>query len=177
MPRRSSPPCSPTRQKRQLSTYRNAEIKTLLADLLGQEIQALGQKAGEIVRLLKAGLATQRQELAGLDAEDQRLDAVRRKLDGAGDRVSAAERAKTAAQAALEAAQARHARVVVEREQSRATDARRAQLVAERQSNAGKRDSGAARSMLRNRPSSSGWNASISGSPADCSRNVSGGRP
>jgi exonuclease SbcC len=120
--------------KRQLSTYRNAEIKTLLADLLGQEeIQELGQKAAEIVRLLKAGLATQRQELAGLDAEDQRLEAVRRKLDGAGDRVSAAERAKTAAQAALEAAQARHARVVVEREQSQATDARRAQLVAERQ--------------------------------------------
>ena len=120
--------------KRQLSTYRNAEIKTLLADLLGQEeIQELGQKAAEIVRLLKAGLATQRQELAGLDAEDQRLDAVRRKLDGADDRVSAAERAKTAAQAALEAAQARHARVVVEREQSQATDARRAQLVAERQ--------------------------------------------
>ena len=120
--------------KRQLSTYRNAEIKTLLADLLGQEeIQELGQKAAEIVRLLKAGLATQRQELAGLDAEDQRLDAVRRKLDGADDRVSAAERAKTAAQAALEAAQERHARVVVEREQSQATDARRAQLVAERQ--------------------------------------------
>lgn len=58
--------------KRQLSTYRNAEIKTLLADLLGQEeIQELGQKAAEIVRLLKAGLATQRQELAGLDAEDR----------------------------------------------------------------------------------------------------------
>jgi exonuclease SbcC len=56
--------------KRQLSTYRNAEIKTLLADLLGQEeIQALGQKAAETVRLLKAGLATLRQELAGLDAE------------------------------------------------------------------------------------------------------------
>ena len=38
--------------KRQLSTYRNAEIKTLLADLLGQEeIRALGQKAAETARL------------------------------------------------------------------------------------------------------------------------------
>jgi exonuclease SbcC len=121
--------------KRQLSTYRNAEIKSLLADLLGQEeIQALGQKAAETARLLKAGLATLRQELAGLDAEGQRLEAARRKLDGAADRVSAAERAKTSAQTALEAAQVRHARAAVEREQSRSTDARRAQLMVERQS-------------------------------------------
>ena len=121
--------------KRQLSTYRNAEIKSLLADLLGQEeIQALGQKAAETVRLLKAGLATIRQELVGLDAEGVRLEATRRRLDGAGERMAAAERAKTAAHAALEAAQARHARVAVEREQSRATEARRAQLAAERQS-------------------------------------------
>ena len=121
--------------KRQLSTYRNAEIKSLLADLLGQEeIQALGQKAAETVRLLKAGLATIRQELVGLDAEGVRLEATRRRLDGAGERMAAAERAKTAAHSALEAAQARHARVAVEREQSRATEARRAQLAAERQS-------------------------------------------
>ncbi|MFY9328714.1 MAG: hypothetical protein WAO76_11975, partial [Georgfuchsia sp.] len=40
--------------KRQLSAYRNAEIKTLLADLLGQEeIRVLGQKAAETARLLK----------------------------------------------------------------------------------------------------------------------------
>ena len=53
--------------KRQLSAYRNAEIKTLLADLLGQEeIRALGQKAAETVRLLKTGLAAIRQEQAGL---------------------------------------------------------------------------------------------------------------
>jgi hypothetical protein len=51
--------------KRQLSAYRNAEIKTLLADLLGQEeIRALGQQAGETARLLKAGLAAIRQEQA-----------------------------------------------------------------------------------------------------------------
>ena len=41
--------------KRQLSHYRNAEIKTLLADLLGQEeIRALGQKAAEVARALPA---------------------------------------------------------------------------------------------------------------------------
>ncbi|MDZ7855763.1 AAA family ATPase [Sphaerotilus sp.] len=120
--------------KRQLSTYRNAEIKSLLADLLGQEeIRALGQKAAETVRLLKAGLATIRQDLSGLDAEGQRLEATRRRLEGAGERVFAAERAKTAAHAALEAVQALHARVVVEREQAQATEVRRVQLIAERQ--------------------------------------------
>ena len=49
--------------KRQLSTYRNGEIKVLLADLLGQEdIRALGQKAGETARQLKAALAALRAE-------------------------------------------------------------------------------------------------------------------
>ena len=40
--------------KRPLSAYRNAEIKTLLADLLGQEeIRALGQKASETAQQQK----------------------------------------------------------------------------------------------------------------------------
>ena len=59
--------------KRQLSTYRNAEIKTLLADLLGQEeIRAMGQKAVDAARLLKAGLSVIRQELSGLGDESVR---------------------------------------------------------------------------------------------------------
>ena len=121
--------------KRQLSTYRNAEIKTLLADLLGQdEIQTLGQKAAEIVRLLKAGLTTLRQELAGLDAQAERLRVTRQGLDGVADRTRAAERAKLAAHAALENAQSRHARACVERDQARAIEVRRAELMAERQS-------------------------------------------
>ena len=74
--------------KRQLSTYRNAEIKTLLADLLAQEeIRALGLKASETARLLKTGLSAIRQELAGLDAEAERVAAERRRLDGAEERV------------------------------------------------------------------------------------------
>ena len=44
--------------KRQLSTYRNAEIKSLLSDLLGQEeIRALGQRANDTAKLIKAGLS------------------------------------------------------------------------------------------------------------------------
>lgn len=65
--------------KRQLSDYRNAEIKTLLADLLGQEhIRELGRKAGETAKLLKAGLVALRQEASALDAEGERLARARR---------------------------------------------------------------------------------------------------
>jgi exonuclease SbcC len=55
--------------KRPLSAYQNAEIKTLLADLLGQdEIRALGRQAGEAAALLKAGLAVLRNERQALDS-------------------------------------------------------------------------------------------------------------
>ena len=121
--------------KRQLSTYRNAEIKTLLADLLGQEeIRALGQKAAETVRLLKAGLWAIQQEQGGIDEEAQRVDAERQRLDGATARMASTAGAKQAAQSALDAAQARHAQLAAEREQSRSTEVRRTQLVAERKS-------------------------------------------
>ena len=118
--------------KRQLSAYRNAEIKTLLADLLGQEeIRALGQKAGETARLLKAGLAAIRQEKAGLDAEAQRIEAERRRLDGAQARVAQRLADRQAAQAAQESARTRHAQLMAEREQSRGVEARRGQLQGE----------------------------------------------
>lgn len=118
--------------KRQLSAYRNAEIKTLLADLLGQEeIRALGQKAGETARLLKAGLAAIRQEQAGLDAEAQRIEGERRRLDGAQARVAQTFVGRQAAQSAQESARTRHAQLMAEREQSRGVEARRGQLQGE----------------------------------------------
>src|ERR1035437_7359046 len=56
--------------RRQLSAYKNAEIKTLLADLLGLEaIRALGGKAAETARQLKTGLNTIRQERSSLQNE------------------------------------------------------------------------------------------------------------
>ncbi|MEO8154662.1 MAG: DNA repair protein [Rhizobacter sp.] len=119
--------------KRQLSTYRNAEIKTLLADLLGQEeIRALGQKASETARLLKAGLGLLRQELAGLDKDRTRTTAERQRLDSAPKRAEQAAFARRQAQQGQDAAQARHAALLAAREQSRTTDERRAQMVAER---------------------------------------------
>jgi len=118
--------------KRQLSAYRNAEIKTLLADLLGQEeIRVLGQKASETARLLKAGLAAIRQEQAGLDAEAQRIEGERRRLDGAQARVAQRLAGRQAAQAAQESARTRHAQLMAEREQSRGVEARRGQLQGE----------------------------------------------
>ena len=51
--------------KRQLSSYQNGEIKTLLADLLGQEeCRNEGKKAAQVVDLLKAGLVTETRLLA-----------------------------------------------------------------------------------------------------------------
>lgn len=120
--------------RRQLSTYRNAEIKTLLADLLGQdEIRTLGQKAAETARLLKAGLSAIRQELAGLDEETGRVESERRRLDGASDRVAQGLAARQLAQHMLDVARARHATLSAEREQSRAVETRRAQRLTERQ--------------------------------------------
>jgi exonuclease SbcC len=118
--------------KRQLSAYRNAEIKTLLADLLGQEeIRALGQKASETARLLKAGLGAIRQEQAGLDAEAQRIEGEQRRLDGAKACVAQRLAGRQAAQAAQESARTWHAQLMAEREQSRGVEARRGQLQGE----------------------------------------------
>ena len=45
--------------KRQLGAFRNAEIKTLLADLLGlEEIRKLGGRASETAKLIRAGLVS-----------------------------------------------------------------------------------------------------------------------
>lgn len=119
--------------KRQLSTYRNAEIKSLLSDLLGQEeIRALGQKANDTAKLIKAGLSSIRQELAGLDAEHARLDAGLHRLQGASDRVAQTLIERQEAQQALDGHRACHARLLAERDQSQSTEARRAQLLEER---------------------------------------------
>lgn len=120
--------------KRQLNTYRNAEIKGLLADLLGQEeIRAVGRQAAEVVRQLKAGLGMLRMEQTALADEAGRIDTALRRLNGAADRVTCSEAAQSRAQTALDEALTRHARLAAEVEQQRAVEARRSQLKAERQ--------------------------------------------
>jgi len=118
--------------KRQLSAYRNAEIKSLLADLLGQEeIRALGQKAAETARLLKLALAGIGQEQSGLDDDAQRIAGEQRRLDGAVGRVAQSLTARQAAQAILEVARNQHAQLAAEREQSQGVEVRRTQLQGE----------------------------------------------
>ena len=120
--------------KRQLSHYRNGEIKTLLADLLGQdEIRALGQKAADVARALKAGLVTLRQELVGVNEEQQRIGEEQQRVEGAGARTVQALAVKADAQTALEAARSTQARLAAEREQTLATQAQRRRLQQERQ--------------------------------------------
>ena len=118
--------------KRQLSAYRNAEIKTLLADLLGQEeIRALGQKAADTARLLKAGVAAMHQEQTGLSEEAKRIEDEQRRLDGAPARVAQCLANRKVAQAAQETSRTLCAKLMAAREQSRGVEARRTQLQGE----------------------------------------------
>ena len=120
--------------KRQLSDYRNAEIKTLLADLLGPEqIRELGRKAGETAKLLKAGLVALRQEAAAMDSETGRLARAQSDAADAPARADQAQAAATAAAMTLGEARQVYAQVTVQREQAREADARRAQLLQERE--------------------------------------------
>lgn len=119
--------------KRALSAYRNAEIKALLADLLGQaQIQALGQKAADTARLLRAGLGVSRQEAAGLEVEAQRLDSERARIASAPERLRQTEVARQQAHHGLEVAQAAHAREVAAQQQAAGIELRRQQLIGER---------------------------------------------
>ena len=120
--------------KRQLTAYKNAEIKTLLADLLGlDEIRILGQKAAETARLLKAGLVAMRHEQAGLDDTARNVSAERARLIGAGMRVAGAAAARQVAQQALDAARATQTQLEAERHQAQQTELRRLELQTERQ--------------------------------------------
>ena len=118
--------------KRQLSAYRNAEIKSLLADLLGQDdIREQGQRAAETARLLKASLAAMRQELAGMQEDGARIANDRQRLAGAEDRFARSLAQRQSAQATLELTRHRHAQSLARQEQARGTEARRTQLQAE----------------------------------------------
>lgn len=164
--------------KRQLSTYRNAEIKSLLADLLGQEeIRALGQKAAETVRLLKAGLATIRQDLSGLDAEGQRLG---RRAGDSKERASACSRLSVPRRRRMPPW--RRCRRCMPAWWSSASRLRPPRFAACSSSPSAKPRwtpvrRHAARCRPRIRPSGSGWGGSASGLPDACSRNARGGRP
>jgi DNA repair protein SbcC/Rad50 len=119
--------------RRQLSAYRNAEIKTLLADLLGlEEIRTLGAKASETAKLLKAGLAIVRQERMGLQTEAGQIASAIARLGNTQQRIAAAQAAKTVCQGAVDAAKDALAKLMANQELAMHGEARRAQLQTER---------------------------------------------
>src|SRR6202790_392563 len=121
--------------RRQLSAYKNGEIKTLLADLLGlDEIRVLGAKALETVKLLRAGLVAVRQERDGLTAEVEQVTRELSQLGDAGARIAAAQTEKAARQAALDSAKGELAKHIATRDVTMQTETRRTQLTEERRS-------------------------------------------
>ncbi|PKO28683.1 MAG: DNA repair protein [Betaproteobacteria bacterium HGW-Betaproteobacteria-5] len=119
--------------KRQLSAYQAGEIKTLLADLLGQEdIRTEGRKAGQVADLLKAGLVAIRREEAGLDTQWQRVNAERHRLADATGRVEAQARIQRERGLVLETARVGLVQQQTAFDHSRGTEVRRTQLSGER---------------------------------------------
>lgn len=120
--------------KRQLHLYQNAEIKSLLADLLGQDdILTEGARAGKVASLLKVGLSSIRTQHADLGIELERVEQQCLGLGKAEQRVKHCERRRQLVQAAQDAARIEHARLKALQGQSRAVELRRAQLSTEAQ--------------------------------------------
>ena len=119
--------------KRPLSAYRNGEIKTLLADLLGlDQIREQGERAAETARLLKNGLGVMRQEQTAIAVEIARLSLEAAELIDAESAVAHAAAVMTAAAQGLEAARLAEAAVALEASAAAGIEQRRAELGAER---------------------------------------------
>lgn len=120
-------------QRRQLSSYRNGEIKSLLADLLRQDaVRARGERAGEVLRLLRAGLLGARQQQQG---HRQALAQLADERDALGDttaRVDLARQNHDVAAARLDAQRMALAALRAEEAVAAVNAARREQLLAER---------------------------------------------
>jgi DNA repair protein SbcC/Rad50 len=115
--------------RRHLSQYRNAEIKGLLADLLGlDEIGRLGSRAQEVVRGLKAGLSALRMRQSELAVEEARVKADLTRLHGAEQAVAVAMKACETARGGCDLTREAHARLLAEQSHSSATGEQRARL-------------------------------------------------
>ncbi len=120
-------------QRRQLSSYRNGEIKSLLADLLRQDaVRARGERAAEVLRLLRAGLLAARQQQQG---HRQALTQLASEQDVLGDTAAKADLARqhrNVAAARLDAQRTVLAALRAEEAVAAGNEARREQLLAER---------------------------------------------
>ena len=119
--------------RRPLSSYRNAEVKTLLADLLGlDDIREMGREAAEVAKLLRAGLGNARAELVRLDRELADLSVQHAKEPELAKAVDRARAQREAATAAVEAAQQTLAQVKAEAEIAAHHEAMRERLAGDR---------------------------------------------
>ncbi len=118
--------------KRPLSAFKNAEIKTLLADLLGlEQVRQQGALAADVVKQLKAGLAVVRQGLARAQDDAAGTRRSLAELDGASQALFAATAQRTSTAARLDAARQRLATITAEHTGAAETEARRRALADE----------------------------------------------
>lgn len=121
--------------RRQLSAYRNAEIKSLLADLLGlDQISDLGDQASETLRLIRAGLLTLRQTRTEQESECSKLIDMRASLGDVGKQSDLARQNKAIAAERRDARRTELATLAAQRDMARCHEDRRTQLMQERQS-------------------------------------------
>lgn len=119
--------------KRHLTTYKNAEIKSLLADLLGLErIREQGTKASETAKLLKTGLSAIRQEHDRLQSEVDRAVVEINQLGDTQQRITVARGNKEASQRAVDASREALAKTLADKAVAMQTEGRRTQLQEER---------------------------------------------
>ncbi|MBB3121703.1 DNA repair protein [Pseudoduganella violacea] len=120
--------------RRQLSAYRHAEIKGLLADLLGlEQLKALSAQAGDTARLLRTGLSGLREQLTALRTEQAQLQEEDVRLDATVRGADLARQNRHIALARLDTRKAALAALHTEQVLAADHDARRSQLLAERQ--------------------------------------------
>jgi len=119
--------------RRQLSTYRNAEIKCLLADLLGLErIRVLGEQANETLRLIRTGLLGLRQARSHRQTECDNLAAQLHPLGNAPKQLELARLNRQVATERHEAQRTELATLTAQRDADSSHAARREQLQHER---------------------------------------------
>ena len=118
--------------KRSLSAFKNAEIKTLLADLLGlEQVREQGALAADVVKQLKAGLAVVRQGLARAQEDAAGTRRSLAELDGASQALLAATAQRTSTATRLDAARQKLATITAEHTGAAETEARRRALADE----------------------------------------------
>lgn len=120
-------------QRRQLSSYRNGEIKSLLADLLRLDaVRAWGERATEVQRLLRAGLQTAQQQVLHQRQQLVRLAAERGQLADTSVRADVARQNRNVAAARLDAKRTALAAVRADQALAATHEARHTQLLAGR---------------------------------------------